>query len=618
MARRSTRIIRGRTARTNVAGSNRRLRVGRLLMVVALVLASAKLIQVQGFEASALSEQALKQRLDRSVIPAERGSIMDRGGNVLAFSSEARQLYANPRLLNKELDEQHAKDPSKPTAAEYKQEIARFIAQELPGVITEQEVLDALFRDVGFTYFGPKIDPGKAREITTKYPQIGSEYQATREYPGGDLAANIIGAANWRKDEVPGKLRGQIGLESSMDSVLAGKDGQQVSDTALGSNLVIPGTRELEPAVPGSNVELTIDSDVQFMLQRELADYARTAQAKNASAVVLDAKTGEVYALANDKTFDPNGQWGEDIGNPAVTTPYEPGSVAKLITAAGAIEDGIMKPDTVLQVPGSIKVADRTVSDAWQHGTIPLTFTGVLGKSSNVGTLMAAQQLGEQRWYDFARNFGLGQRTGVGLPGESGGTLPPPDQWSGSSFGNLPIGQGLSMTVLQMASMYQAIANDGVRVPPRIISAEIGPDGNRVERPRPEGVRVVSPETAHTVKDMLRSVVQEGPKPNNGTGPGAALPGYQVSGKTGTAQQYDPACKCYSNSKHWITFAGVVPADSPRFVIGLMLDRPAYGTQEGSSAAPLFHNIASFLTQRYQLPLSKEQAPIQTLQLPTP
>ncbi|MER7011242.1 penicillin-binding protein 2 [Saccharopolyspora sp. NPDC000359] len=618
MARRSTKIMRGRTARTNVAGSNRRLRIGRLLMVIALVLSSAKLIQVQGFQASALSEKAVKQRLDRSVIRAERGAITDRGGNVLAFSSEARQLYANPRQLTQTIDEQHAKDPSKPTSAEYKQEIARYIAKELPGVISEQEVLDALFRDVGFTYFGPKIDPSKARQINEEYPQIGAEYQATREYPGGDLAANIIGAANWRKDEVPGKLRGQIGLESSMDSVLAGKDGQQVSDTALNSDLVIPGTRELEPAVPGSDVELTIDSDVQFMLQRELADYAREAGAKNASAVVLDARTGEVYALANDKTFDPNGSWGENTGNPAVTTPYEPGSVAKLITAAGAIEKGVVKPDTVLQVPGSIKVADRTVGDAWPHGTVPMTFTGVMGKSSNVGTLMVAQQLGEQQWYDFARAFGLGQRTGVGLPGESAGVLPPPDQWSGSSFGNLPIGQGFSMTVLQMASMYQAIANDGVRVPPRIISAEIGPDGKRVERPRPEGIRVVSPETAHTVKDMLRSVVQDAPQPNRGTGPGAALPGYQVSGKTGTAQQYDPACKCYSNSKHWITFAGVVPADSPRFVIGLMLDRPAYGTQEGSSAAPLFHNIAAFLTQRYQLDLSKEEAPVQVLQLPTP
>ncbi|MDI2028364.1 penicillin-binding protein 2 [Saccharopolyspora sp. TS4A08] len=605
---------RGRTARTNVAGSNRRLLVGRLLMVIALLVTGAKLVQVQGVEAGALSSQAEKQRITKDAIPADRGSIVDRNTNVLAFSSEARQLYANPRQLTKAFDEQHAKDPSKPTSAQYKQEIARFIAKTLPGQITEQEVLDALFKDAGFTYFGPEIDPSKANQITEKYPHIGAEYRATREYPAGNLAANVIGAANWRMDER--KVQGQIGLEAAMDDVLGGRNGTKVSDTAMGSSLVIPGTeRELEPATPGSDVQLTLDSDLQYMVQREVSDYAARAGAKNASAVVLDAKTGEVYALANDKTFDPRGPWVGNLGNPAVTTPYEPGSVNKVITAAGAIENNLVKPDQVLQVPGNIKVADRTVGDAWEHGTIGLTFTGVLGKSSNVGTLMVAQQLGEQRWYDLAKAFGLGKPTGIGLPGESGGSLPARENWSGSSFANLPIGQGLSMTVLQMAGMYQAIANDGVRMPPRIIEAEIGPDGKRVERPRPEPVRVVSPQTAHTVKDMLRAVVQDGPgSRNDGTGSDAALPGYQVSGKTGTAQQIDPACRCYSQSKYWITFAGMVPADNPRFVVGLMLDAPS-GSRESTSAAPLFNTIASFLTQRYQIPLSKEQSPVQMLQV---
>ncbi|SFS33956.1 peptidoglycan D,D-transpeptidase FtsI family protein [Saccharopolyspora flava] len=605
---------RGRTARTNVAGSNRRLLVGRLLMVIALLVAGVKLVQVQGVEAGALSSQAEKQRITKDAIPADRGSIVDRNSTVLAFSSEARQLYANPRQLTRDFDEQHAKDPSKPTSAQYKQEVARFIAKTLPGQITEQEVLDALFKDAGFTYFGPEIDPSKANLITEKYPHIGAEYRATREYPAGNLAANVIGAANWRMDDR--KVEGQIGLEAAMDDVLAGRNGTKVSDTAMGSSLVIPGTeRELEPATPGSDVQLTLDSDLQYMVQREVSDYAARAGAKNASAVVLDAKTGEVYALANDKTFDPRGPWVGNLGNPAVTTPYEPGSVNKVITAAGAIENGLVKPDQVLQVPGSIKVADRTVGDAWDHGTIGLTFTGVLGKSSNVGTLMVAQQLGEQRWYDLAKAFGLGKPTGIGLPGESGGSLPARENWSGSTFANLPIGQGLSMTVLQMAGMYQAIANDGVRMPPRIIEAEVRPDGTRVERPRPEPVRVVSPQTAHTVRDMLRAVVQNGPgSANDGTGSAAALPGYQVSGKTGTAQQIDPDCRCYSQSKYWITFAGMVPADNPRFVVGLMLDAPS-GSRESSSAAPLFNSIASFLTQRYQIPLSKEPAPLQTLQV---
>jgi cell division protein FtsI (penicillin-binding protein 3) len=206
--------------------------------------------------------------------------------------------------------------------------------------------------------------------------------------------------------------------------------------------------------------------------------------------------------------------------------------------------------------------------------------------------------------------MGLGQRTGVGLPGESAGRVPPHDQWSGSTFANLPIGQGLSMTVLQMAGMYQAIANDGVRIPPRIVSAEIAPDGTRTATPRPAGIRVVSAQTAHTVRDMLRAVVQNEPG-QRGTAPEAALDGYQIAGKSGTAQQVNPGCGCYSNSNYWITFAGILPADSPRFVVGIMLDDPAVG-----SAAPLFHQIASYLAGRYQLPLSSAPSPTAILTLP--
>jgi cell division protein FtsI (penicillin-binding protein 3) len=589
--------------------------VGRLLLVLALVVTGGKLVQLQGLEASALSEQSEKQRLTKVAIPAERGSFQDRSGNVLAFSSEARKLFANPISLSEQVDEEHAKDPKKPTADEYKREIAAFIGQVV-GPAAEREALDALFAPRQFLYFGPIIDPSRARQITEKYPQIGAEYRATREYPAGQVGANIIGAANWRMDEQ--KVRGRLGLENALDPVLAGKDGAKVSDTAAGSDLVIPGTeRELEPATPGSNIQLTIDSDLQYTVQQRLADYVGKAGAKGGSAVVLDSKTGEVYALANDKTFDPanDNTWtNEALGNPAVTSPYEPGSVNKVITAAGAIEHHVMKPDDVLQVPGQIKFADSVVGDAWPHAVVPLTFTGVLGKSSNVGTLMTAQRLGEDRFSDLVTKFGLGRKTGIGLPGESGGYVPSREKWSGTTFANLPIGQGLSMTVLQMAGMFQAIANDGVRVPPRVISGEVRPDGTQVPRPKPQPVRVVSPETAHRVKDMLRAVVQNEPK-QRGTGPDAALQGYQVSGKTGTAQQPDPACGCYSHSKYWITFAGIVPADNPRFVVGLMLDAPQSGTPEAKSATPLFHDIATYLTQRYQLPLSKEPAPSQILQV---
>lgn len=614
MAARKRRVQRGRTARTDVAGSSRRLTIVRVGLVLALVVAGGRLVQIQGFEASALSEQSEQQRITKSAIPAERGSFVDRDGNVLAFSGEARKLSVTPRRMNQEQAEARAQNPSLPTVREHKREIARYLDRVLGDQITEEEVLDVLLSDTTFQYLDPLVDPDKAHQITEKYPQIGDEYRAVREYPAGTVGANLLGAATWDVDSQ--KIVGRFGLENSLDSVLAGKNGSKVSDTAMGSNnLVIPGTDELEPAVPGSDVRLTIDSDVQYTVQRKLADYVDETKARSGSAVVLDAKTGEVYALANDRSFHPgdSSTWDGQIGNPEVTSPYEPGSVNKVITAAGAIEDGIMRPDTVLRVPGSIEEGGAEIHDAWEHGTIPLTFTGVLAKSSNVGTLMTAKKLGPDRFNELVHKFGLGERTGIGIPGESPGTVPPRNQWSGTTFANLPIGQGLSMTVVQMAGMYQAIANDGVRVPPRVIDSEIRPDGREVKREEPRGVRVVSPETARTVRGMLRAVVQDG-YPQNGTGPDAALQGYQIAGKTGTAQQPDPECDCYSNSKHWITFSGILPADNPRFVVGLMIDRPSSGTHESTTAAPLFHDIAAYLAQRYNIPLSDRPAPEQVLQ----
>jgi cell division protein FtsI (penicillin-binding protein 3) len=324
--------------------------------------------------------------------------------------------------------------------------------------------------------------------------------------------------------------------------------------------------------------------------------------------------------MANDKAFDPTSSGGFDLrtmGNPAVSTPYEPGSVNKIVTALCTIQEHISEPGDAHEVPDWIDVADRTVHDAWDHATMPFTTTGIFAKSSNVGTLMLAEQCGPDKFSRLLRDLGLGKRTGVGLPGESPGHVPPRGQWSGSTFGNLPIGQGLSMTVLQMAAMYQTLANDGVRAPPRIVSARIAPDGTRVPEPKPKPVRVVSKQTARTVRDMLRAVVQDGDGLNNGTGPAAALTGYQISGKTGTAQQIDPTIGKYSRDLYWITFAGILPADAPRFVVGIMLDRPNYsgGPQESRSAAPLFHDVASYLAQRYNIPLSKTPSPVVPLVL---
>jgi cell division protein FtsI (penicillin-binding protein 3) len=594
----------------------------RFLLIASLVAAGLRLIQVQGLEAEALAARAERQRATEIDIPATRGSILDRNGTELAFSVESRVLAYRPNAQRLAIDEYNRQHPDAPLSFDERTaEIARIIRETLGGAVDEQALLEKLRRDTTFIYLVDNVEPARAREIQKKVPEINVEYRAVREYPGHELASNIVGVANWRMDDPdPEKhnLHGLSGLEILRDNDLSGKPGRRIVDTENDSGVVIPGTeRDVQAAVDGSDLELTIDADLQFFLQQRLGDYAARSGAKSASAVIMDAHTGEVFALANDKSFDPMELGGFDLtemGNPAVTTPYEPGSVNKIVTALTAIEYGITTPDEHMVVPGQIRVADRMVGDAWPHGRLNLTVTGVFAKSSNVGTLMIAQQVGPDRFADMLSRLGLGQRTGVGLPGESPGRVPPRGQWSGSTFGNLPIGQGLSVTVLQMAAMYQTVANDGVRVPPRIVRAKIHPDGTRVEEPRPDGVRVVSPETAVTVRNMLRAVVQKGPNGNSGTAPQAALTGYQISGKTGTAQQVENGR--YSNTKHWITFAGILPADSPRFVVGIVLDAPAHGDPDGVSAGPLFHDVASFLAQRYNIPMSKEPSPILPLVAP--
>jgi cell division protein FtsI (penicillin-binding protein 3) len=413
-------------------------------------------------------------------------------------------------------------------------------------------------------------------------------------------------------------VHGVVGLESSMDDALAGQPGREAMNTEQGDNsVVIPNSqRVLQQAVPGEDVQLTIDADLQFVVQQKLAQYVQKTGAKMGSAVVLDAHTGEVYALANDNTFNPNDPstvTATNTGDPAITTPFEPGSVNKVVTAAAAIDENLVTPTSVVDVPPQFQNGDKIVKDDWSHPDWKMTVTGIFAKSSNIGADELAKQVGPQNFYAMLGKMGLGQKTGIGLPGESAGYVPPIDKWSGSTFGNLPIGQGLSMTVLQMAGMYQVIANNGVRVPPRIIKSVTKPDGTVVPTPQPAGVRVISPQAAQTVRMMMRAITQKAPYPQDATAPSAALPGYMISGKTGTAQQVDPACGCYSHGRNTVTFAGILSADNPRFVVGVMLDAPDGDLEGGQTAAPLFHDLASYLVQRYDIPVSTGTTPFMTL-----
>nr|WP_242473861.1 penicillin-binding protein 2 [Tomitella biformata] len=576
-----------------------------MVMAGLCVIVIGQLVWVQGIQAPKLTAESASQRTMTAVETPNRGQILDSAGQPLAYTLTAKALTFQPVEVRRKLTAQQEISPTSPDPDTYIADAAAKIHELLGDAAPEKKLLEQMNGTAQFVYLARQVDPAKAAEITSEFSLVGADPDNVREYPGGALAANIVGAVKPNGEAA-------LGLESSMDALLAGTAGSKTYDQGSAGDEIPGSLRDVHPAVDGSNVQLTLDSDLQYFLQQAVQSAKDKSGAENVSALVLDAKSSHVLAMSNDNTLDPSLGLGDpanakaELGNLSVSTPFEPGSVNKIITAAAAIEDGLTTPDEVLQVPGSITMDNATVADAWVHGVAPYTTTGVFGKSSNVGTLMLAQRVGPERFSDMLTKFGLGQRTDVGLPGESAGMVPALDQWSGGTFANLPIGQGLSMTLLQMAGLFQTIANDGTRIPPRIVQGIIGPDGEVQAPDEPEPVQVVSPETARTVRDMFRAVVQDDTGNQRGTGVEAAVEGYQVSGKTGTAQQVDPACGCYSNSDYWITFAGMAPTDDPRYVIAIMLDKPQRSSDGtgGQSAAPLFHDIAAWLLQRDRVPMS--------------
>ena len=545
----------------------RRLTLGFAVVCVLLVVLGGRLVQLQGIDRTKLAAAATKQLTAPTVIPAVRGRILDRDGRVLAYTTGARTIVAYPTQV---------KDAAKTAAA-----LAPLLgkpAAELESMLRRHTTYVRLARDLTPTQ--------AARVLALKMAGIGSEDTPQRIAPSADAAA-VVGFTS--RDGV-----GLAGIELQYDKQLAGKPGKLVVETGEQGQVIPSGPRQETAAVDGSSVRLTILEDLQYEVQRTLAAAVSETGAKGGQVVVLDARTGQVLAMASVPVYDTQNPVTGTVPNPPVQAMFEPGSANKVVTFAGALDRGIITPETVLEVPGSIQVADRVIHDAWSHGIVKYTAAGVLAKSSNVGTLMIAQRLGGPTFYDYERKFGIGTRSGIELPGEIPGRLPAPSQWSGSTFGNLPIGQGVSMTALQLASMYQTIANDGVRVPPSIVQEIDAPDGTVTRTPARTGIRVVSTAAARTVRLMLEAVTQKG-----GTAPSAAIDGYRVAGKTGTAQKINPHCGCYSNGGYWATFAGITPADDPQFVVSVVIDDAKGGLHGGAVAAPVFKTVASYaLAQR--------------------
>lgn len=590
----------------------RRSWTAAIIVGIVFLLILGKLFSLQYINAQHLQDQARNQSTVRETILATRGTIKDRTGQVLATTENLRSLTFQPVVVRKQLEELHTKDPSFPNTQDYLTNMAQAISNRIPAV-TPDTLLAKMNSTELFVYLVRRVPPEIARDLQKQYPQIGSEYTPVRVYPAQSLAGNIIGIT--RTDQV-----GLTGLEQIQDARLAGINGKKTYDRGEDGTIIPGSEREQVQEKNGDSIQLTIDGDLQNYVQHKLDQTIQITGARSARAVVLDATNGQILTMANNDTFNPAAGTEGLIGhplNPSIQLPFEPGSVNKIITAAGLMEYNLAKPTEVLHVPGQITAGGITVHDAWSHGVMSYTVTGVFGKSSNVGTLMLAQRIGPQRYYDLARKFGIGQRTGVELGGESAGYIPPMPQWSGATFSNLPIGQGLSMTLLQMASIYQTVANNGVRIPPRIIKNFLSESTETVEEPpEPESVRVISPESAEKLRVMFQAVTQDDPTGvQRGTGASAGIEGYQIAGKTGTAQQVDSNGR-YSNSMYNITFAGIAPADKPRFVIAIMLDNPHRSTdgKPGASAAPLFKDIAKWILNKYQVPFSKNPPPHLILQ----
>ena len=536
-------------------------------MTFALTAVFGRLVQLQVVKAATYQDLGSKQRVRRVELPAKRGTIYDRNGVPLAMSVDARAIYANPSFIT--------------DAAGTAKAIAPLIGLE-PALIQER-----LSRKTPFVYVARKLDVAVAdRVMALRLPGLGSLDEMKRVYPAGTLGSQLLGVVG--TDNV-----GLSGLEAGWDKLLRGVAGEEIIEQDPHGRPIPNGKNQRRDPVRGQDLVLTIDRDIQFATEQALTRALAKTGANHGTAVVLEPHTGEVLAMANAPALDPaafSTAKPELMRNRAVQDAYEPGSVNKVVTAAAAIENHIADPAEILKIPNSLRVSDKTFHDFESHGTWKITYAEALARSSNIGTIEVAQRVGKGRLYQMLRRFGLGQRTGIGLPGESPGLLLGLNDWYSTSIATIPIGQGIAVTPLQIARVYATLANEGISLQPRVLRATIDERGAKHDRPYGQARRVVSAGTAAQVRAMLVGVVEQG------TGRSARIPGYLIGGKTGTARKPLVAGRGYSNDV-MTTFVGMVPADAPRFVTAVVLNAPAVH-MSAVTAAPAFKEILEFVLRR--------------------
>ncbi|MFE4758651.1 peptidoglycan D,D-transpeptidase FtsI family protein [Streptomyces mirabilis] len=581
-----------------------RLRMVSLALTLVMIAFVVRLLQVQAVDANAYVAKAEQNRYVGRTLAATRGGITDRNGVELATSVDAYDITADPTMFTQ--DTTKVTDAPEQAAAL----LAPILGQEVDTVAKKLRT-----KNTRYTLLAHRQTPQVWKQIKDLRSTLAVKAEtdkstvnflagvvavpaSKRVYPNGDLAAGILGWVN-----ADGKGGG--GVEQELNKELAGKDGKIRYAQSGGRQVPTVGSTET-PAVAGSDVELTINRDIQWAAQNAITQQVKASKADRGYVIVQDARSGEILAMANSPGFDPNDLTQANaaaLGNAALQDAYEPGSTAKVMSMAAVLEENAATPETHVVVPNRLHRGDRLFQDDIDHATWNLTLNGVLAKSSNIGTILATGQLGKtqkeanQVLYSYLRKFGIGGYTGLGFPGETKGILAPADKWSTSQQYTIPFGQGMSINAMQAASVYSTIANGGVRVEPTLVRGTKGPDGRFTPAAQPEKTRVVSEKTAGTLAQMLESVVDD----EQGTGAKARIPGYRVAGKTGTANRVDPATGKYHG--YTSSFAGFAPADKPRVTVYCAIQNATKGSYFGGQiCGPIYKQVMEFALKTLQVP----------------
>ncbi|GAB3959601.1 peptidoglycan D,D-transpeptidase FtsI family protein [Streptomyces sparsus] len=604
-----------------------RLRLISLALTLVLVAFVARLLQVQAVDAAAYAEKANVNRYVTVTVAAERGTVTDRKGRELATTVDAYDIVADPYYFTPE-QAGIADAPAKaaallsPVLGVDREDLAKRLAdppapryvqlapQQSPQVWRQiQDLKETLAEKEAEREADKESDEESEKESggagANLLAGVYAEPRSKRVYPNKELAAGVLGFVN--SDGTGGG-----GLEAQLEKQLAGRDGRVTYAQSAGRRVPTAGSEE-QSATPGTGMELTLDRDIQWAAQRAIGDQVKKSKADSGYVVVQDTRTGEILALANAPGYDPNDlstASAGSLGNPALQDAYEPGSTAKLMTMAAVLEQGVAAPDTKVTVPNRLPRAGRAFADDHDHPTYHLTLTGVLAKSSNIGTILAAERLGKTQGHSnrilhrYLTGFGVGQPTGLGFPGETSGILADPEDWNSAQQHTIPFGQGLSVNAVQAASVYSTIAGGGERVTPTLVRGTVGPDGRYAAAPEPSRERVVSTKTARTLTKMLQAVVDD----EEGTGKKARIPGYRVAGKTGTSNRVDPETGRYKG--YTASFAGFAPADKPRVTVYCAVQNPTRGSYYGSEVCgPVFKNVMQFSLKTLQAAPSGAQPP---------